>query len=937
MGKSYNNLISLSKVAMIAASFAMWNDGNVYAQSPQLDGARSAIEAKNYRQAIQQLNDLRLEGSAAVEQYLLLADALLQTGAGISAEAAIERARRLGADYAQTVVPYAKALLIQGKYGAALGALQGATIPENMQRDAYIISGDASFAQGRLAEASRNYQSARQLDPADFQAYLGLARLELRDSDLESARALTEEALARASDNTMVHYTLGLISRYLGDIAKAEMHFVEAVKLYSANIMANIELASLRINQNRLEEAERHLDIVYSASPNQRMALYLSGVILATKGEFEEAAALLNRARPVTDQYLPAVYVRGMVAYQIGNHAIAREALEKVLATRPSNVAARLALASTYTQQDQPLSALRLLGPLLRAESVDVNTLMIAATAAVKSGDATQAEGYYARAAELKKQGATGGLDGLNTRLALAQYAVGDTEKALATLNTVTAGTNAEIRELGLMGSMQIRSRDYDGAASTIVKIINLNPARALGYNMQGTLQFKLGQYREAVSSYTEALDRSPQYFAAHRNRGLAYMRLGEYARAEADLKRLLEAQPEDVLAKAALGKTLLSLGKAEEAVDYFREATRALPKSAQLSADYSQALASAGNTSRAIEQARATVLLAYDKPNMLKRMGLLLLDMGQARAAERPLSRHVAFKPDSGDAHMLHGRALLRVGLYTGASMSFSRAKVATVEKVDAEVLEWYFFASETLGQKYAEALRRMDSLSLAKRPDDVTPSIVGDLFLASGEPVKAEQSYRDILRVDSESDVIIGLSRALSEQGRHEEATNELVKHVEKSPDDRKAREVLGRRLEGLGRYAEASKQYEAILRVGVADAKVAARLARVYLKLGDSTSIRLAERAHLLMPEDPYVLDVHGWIMLQAGRNTEKAVKSLSKAVRRSPGNAEYKYHLAMAYLAQGKKSEARRVLMQALNLSEDFEGFDEARRQLNLLEY
>ncbi len=936
MRKSYNHFVSLPKVAYLTAAILCTTSG-INAQSPELEIARNAIASKNYTQAIEELNDLRLEGTAAVEQYTLLAEALLQTGAGISAEAAIERARRLGGDYAQTVVPYAKALLIQGKYSAALNALQGATIPSGMQLNAFIVSGDANFAEGFLDSAARDYASARELDESDFQAYLGLARLDLRNGNLEGAKLLTEQALERAVDNTMVHYTLGLISRYLGDDTAAEQHFVEAVRLLEANIMANIELASIRINQGRLEEAERHLDTVYARSPNQRMALYLSGVILASKGKFEEAATLLNRARPVTDQYLPAVYVRGMVAYQMGNHPVAREALEKVLATRPANMAARLALASTYTQQDQPVSGLRLLAPLLESDDVGVNTLMIAATAAVKSGDAEKAEQYYTRAAELKKQGATGGLVGLDTRLALAQYAVGETEKALATLTTVTAGTAVEIRELGLMGSMQIRTKDYEGAASTIAKIIDLNPARALGYNMRGTLQFKLGQFREAVASYTEALDRSPQYFAAHRNRGLAYMRLAEHNRAEADLKRLLQAQPDDVLAKAALGKALLSQEKAEEAVDYFREAVRAIPQSAQLSADYAQALADSGNTARAIEQARLTARIASSKPAMLKRMGLLLLDMGQARAAERPLSRHVAFKPDSGEAHLLHGRALLRMGLYTGAGISFSRSQSAQSEKADPDVLEWYFFASETLGQKYAEALRRMDNLKFAKRPKDVTPSIVGDLFLASGEALKAEQAYRDALAVNQTSNVVIGLSQALAQQGRDGDATNELMRYVRAVPDDRHAREVLGLRLEQLGRFEEASKQYEAILRIGVADAKVAARLARVYLKLGNSTSIRLAERALLIMPDDPYVLDVHGWVMLQAGRNTAKATKSLSKAVRRSPSNPEYKYHLAMAHLAQGKKAEARRILSQALNLSQDFEGADEARRQMNLLQY
>jgi len=937
MVRTFPKSFVFSMAIFLGVTLMVGGQGRLVAQENKLDKARNLISEQRYEDAIKYLNSISVDSASAADQYILLADALLQTGAGIAAEAALDRARRLGADYAVTAVAFAKALLIQRKYDAALIALQGTNIPQAMQLDAFIISGDAYFATGKFAAAQREYEAATVLQPSDFQAYLGLARLQLRGGNLEKAKTFAEAAEQRAPNNTMVQYTMGLISRYVGEQDKAERHFEKAVALFSGNIMANIEMASIRINQGRIEEAEKHLDKVYASAPRQPMGLYLSGVILATKGQYNEAAALLNRARPLTDQYLPAVYVRGMVAYQLGNHAVAQESLEKVLAARPDNVAARLALASTYTQQNQPVTALQLLAPLLEAENVSVNTLTVAATAAVKAGDAAQAEAYYARAATLKTQGAPGGIEGLNTRLALAQYAVGDTEKALATLTTVTAGSATEIRELGLMGSMQIRAQEYDAAAETINRIIKINPALALGYNMRGTLEFKRGKFSDAIKSYTEALDRSPQYYAAHRNRGLAFMRLGEYKRAAADLKRLLEQQPDDVLAKAALGKSLLGYGEAEEAVGYFADAIRSLSRSAQLSADYSQALANSGNTSRAIEQARITAAMAADKPELLKRMGLLLLDLDQARAAERPLSRYAIFKADSGEAHMLHGRALLKMGLYTGASISFMRAENAPDDKPDKNVLNWYFFAAETLGQKYSAANARVRSLNVSVRPKDVSASIIGDLQLATGEPVKAEQSYRHVLKQQKASDVIIGLSRALLAQGREVEATAELKEYVKKTPDDRRVREVLGLRYESLGLYKEAGEQYEAILRIGVADAKVAARLASIYLRLGNNQSVRLIERAHLLMPEDPYVLDVHGWVMLQAGRDTEKAIQSLSKAVRRSPGNAQYKYHLGMAYLAQSRKTDARRILTQALNLSEDFEGAEEAKRQLNLLQY
>jgi len=159
-----------SKAAFIALLISTFFSTHTFAQSDPFGAATQLIDNKEYQKAIKLLNGMRVEGPDAVKQYLMLANALLQTGAGIASETALERARRYGASYASTVVPYAKALLIQGKYEDVLNALKGASIPENFQLDAIIISGDANFAVQNFDEAARAYQSALELENSDFPA-----------------------------------------------------------------------------------------------------------------------------------------------------------------------------------------------------------------------------------------------------------------------------------------------------------------------------------------------------------------------------------------------------------------------------------------------------------------------------------------------------------------------------------------------------------------------------------------------------------------------------------------------------------------------------------------------------------------------------------------------------------------------------------------------
>ena len=161
-------------------------------------------------------------------------------------------------------------------------------------------------------------------------------------------------------------------------------------------------------------------------------------------------------------------------------------------------------------------------------------------------------------------------------------------------------------------------------------------------------------------------------------------------------------------------------------------------------------------------------------------------------------------------------------------------------------------------------------------------------------------------------------------------------LEDYIKKAPADRTARMALGALFEKVGLPSAATEQYEAVLRGGVADAHVVARLARAYLRLGNRKSLALAERAYLILPEDPFILDIYGWVMLQAGRDTERAEVAIAKASRRAPSEALYRYHLGTTYLAQGRRELALETLQQALKLNPDFEESEEARRQIDLLQ-
>jgi len=930
--------ISVSSFAVLNAPFlpASAFQQSEMQRNDEFSAARTFLRQQQFDRAIEVLNQISADGTKAVTKYRLLSDAYLETGAGIAAQTAIERARELGADYALTAVPFAKALLLQHKYNDALKAMRGVRIPDEYIVDSYIVTGDANFALKQPARARQSYQAALDRDNSSFQAYLGLARLAMRDQDLVAAKGLADKALEFGADNTMVQYTVGLLARYNGDLATAEKHFLESVRIFPANVMSNVELAGLRIRQSRFQDAEIYLDKVYESAPRQPMALYLSAVMQAAKGAYQEASILLKQTGAFADNFLPAVYVKGLVSYELGDYQAATGALEKVVTVQPTNRTARLALASTYVKQSRTRIALRVLKPLLEVNAQDAAALSIAATAEMSVGNVDQGKIYLERLKAAQAQGPASSLSSLSSKIALAQFLQGNAEQAIETIANASAGRKAEIRELGILASMQIKSGDRVGARNTVDVLMRTAPERALGFNILGTIEYGEQNYTAAVEAYSQALQRNPEYFSALRNRGLAHYHLGQFAASERDLRKLLSSRPNDARSKAVLARTLLAKGSAEEAVQLFKEAVRDIPNSVPLLADYSQALADAGRTASAIEEARKTARAGADEPEVLRRMGLLLLELGQAQAAERPLSRYVAYNPDSGEAHMLHGRALLKSGLYTGARIAFERSLSASKERPDPKTVSWFLFAANVLSDKLEVALEQMAGLDQKSRPKEVPPGISADLLLKASRHNEAEQEYRAALRQHSDETLVIGLAKALIEQDRRTDAVVELNRYLDKQPGALSVHAALAEQYEFIGDFEAAAKQYRDILQKGAADAETAAKLANIYLELNNRQSVPLAERAYLLAPDDPFILDSYGWILLQAARNFEQAIPLLEKATRRAPSVATYKYHLGMAYLAQGRRRQAQKSLEQALSLNPDFPEAEEARRQLSQLE-
>jgi tetratricopeptide (TPR) repeat protein len=131
-------------------------------------------------------------------------------------------------------------------------------------------------------------------------------------------------------------------------------------------------------------------------------------------------------------------------------------------------------------------------------------------------------------------------------------------------------------------------------------------------------------------------------------------------------------------------------------------------------------------------------------------------------------------------------------------------------------------------------------------------------------------------------------------------------------------------------------AERQYRAVLALDDHAAVAANNLAWIYAASHQhlDEALQFAQTAVRQAPQDPHMNDTLGWIYYEKAEY-DQAIPYLETSTRNDPTNPEMLYHLGMAYYRRGRWDKAAPPLRTALASKAAFEGIDEARKTLALL--
>jgi superkiller protein 3 len=164
--------------------------------------------------------------------------------------------------------------------------------------------------------------------------------------------------------------------------------------------------------------------------------------------------------------------------------------------------------------------------------------------------------------------------------LATILSATGDTQGAIAELESVVATTPESPGARHALADLFFSTRDFSRAAAEYREYLRLQPRNELVHIRLGMALAASGDSPAAIESYRQALAIQPRNIAARRRLLEALRQDGRFAELELEARATLELNDTDWSIHNMLGIALASQRRFDEAVGAFAEAVRLNPES---------------------------------------------------------------------------------------------------------------------------------------------------------------------------------------------------------------------------------------------------------------------------------------------------------------------------------------------------------------------
>lgn len=378
-------------------------------------------------------------------------------------------------------------------------------------------------------------------------------------------------------------------------------------------------------------------------------------------------------------------------------------------------------------------------------------------------------------------------------------------------------------------------------------------------------------------------------------------------------------------------GRLAMGMERPELAQRMVDQVVRRFPDDPRVALLRASQLNQVGKTAEAMATLQALEPQTRTSPDLRNAVAIAYDAMNESAAAERVLAHGPQDVQTFGmRASLLAKRedAAALSALYAELSKAASKpdpaqrlllGKIAEYLKRYQEAVDWYH--SVPGGDELSEArLRAANALGLLGNQDKA----LEEVHAIQSDPMLAEEARRDAYLLEAELRL-----RAGDEAGE----LDALARGLAAYPDENAllyARALAWERRDDIAR-AEAD-----LRKVLVTEPENVAALNALGYTLADRTSryqeaLELIDRARVAEPDNPAIIDSHGWVLYRLGRN-EEALVQLRRAYT-VVKDAEIAAHLGEVLWVMGRQDEARHYFDEAAKLDPDNRALQRVREKFN----
>jgi putative PEP-CTERM system TPR-repeat lipoprotein len=848
------------------------------------DGLRLMNEEKQRRAIIFFKNALEKDPNFFEARYEL-GKAYVSLGKLDYAEKELQKVKRQVPSSKNVRVELARVYLEKSRPEEGLKEIAEFIDDTSNNADVLEIAGWAYALKGDYATALSLLKRTLATDSGTLSGHITLARVYAKMEKYEKAKARLTKILKKEPSNRDVLYLLAELLIKQNDIDTAFRTYERILKNYPSDITALLRTGSLYLAKSDYEEALLIAEKLINLKRPEGHRL--KGIVYFYEQRFDDAIISLQKSLSVKPD-VGTYYFLGLCHYEKNELEQANSNLQKALDIKSSFVQARVFVSLILLRQKRIDSAISEIKRVLENEDGNALAHNILGSAYMAKGMFDEGIETLNRAIEIDPK-----LVNVYLNKGLFELSVGNFEEAKNELKTALKADPELLYSRVILASYYIRQNKYSKAIKILDDGIKGQDTDGVFYNLIADALARQNKAIEAIHYLEKAKASNPNFDAPYYRLASLHILRGEHDRGIQELRSLIRKSPDNLKALLTVASILESTGKKEEALYFFIKARRTEKATGYIGlAKYYLREKDPDKALKVLEDAimkNPSDTLPYEF------RGKVLLSLNRVNDAIKTFEDIKRINPKLGLTYIVN--AYTSINKHEKALNRIRRELKKNPDNLDlmAEISRLY----KTMGKK-KDAIEAAEHIIHRKPELTIGYIALATIYQNDNELDEAIKVLKNAQRT-KDSDIVTMLGDLYFLKKDYTSALEQYREAEKINPVYIQAIFRHGSVLQAMGKKKEAIKKYQKVLMFSQNNVPALNNLAYLYAE-GDrdlAAALQLASRAYILSPNDGYVLDTFGFVLLKKGKGKE-GLKALKKALERVHDSPAIYYHLALAYM-------------------------------------